>query len=561
MCPVVLSSSAAATNKPAQLPQPPIPPPVYPPLPPDGAAPPAQPVESTCDAKHFQDANGCAVPRSKAPSTAAPAAPAAAAGGVADCDNSDDQTDVAPRAVKRARTSSLSRLPPPRAFDANRVRVTVVEDVETCLERIASELDEHSFELTKLERGSKFWAAAGAVVAAASPVPVVVASAPVASAASAADTVSAHNPSISQSSVGSSSSAEEVAVASQRTVLSVSSSASASVSVSNAAIAAAAVAASNVGVAKAESESNGKRAIPLQQRIMTLLHKCNRKDLIASVSQKNSVRLEAVGRRGAHLWLSVMPVESALSLSNGEFMSAMRHLLGLSPIASDWHCRCGRVAEAGHFHACNRVHGPATNTRHETVISELSSFARSHLSLHVEQAPSIAAASGDLIPGERHVVPDVVFRGADLQLAIDVSFVFTESEGRLVQMSEHGRSAHDLIRRELSQRARAKAVKYKAVCEREQMDFEAFVGDSHGTLDASALAVIYRLVKYGADQLGLNSIELRSYFMRRVAVAVQRGNARLDRHALALSRGGYGAAVALGYAQPRSGSLGGAREL
>ena len=90
------------------------------------------------------------------------------------------------------------------------------------------------------------------------------------------------------------------------------------------------------------------------------------------------------------------------------------------------------------------------------------------------------------------------------------------------------------------------------------MTFEPFVLDSHGALGASARRVITTLTKYGADQLGEVESELRSYCMRRVAIAVQRGNARLDRQAVAMSRNSYGAAVAMGYVQPRPGGVGGA---
>jgi hypothetical protein len=282
---------------------------------------------------------------------------------------------------------------------------------------------------------------------------------------------------------------------------------------------------------------------------------------LKSVSLKDAVRLTACARNGAHSWLTVHPLEEALQLSNGEMVSATRHMFGLSPIpeSSSWYCRCGAMVEAGHFHACNRVHGPATNTRHETVVAELATFALSHLQMHVERAPSIATADGCLIEGARHVVPDVVFRGVGLSFAIDVSFVYSESDGRVRRalLSEET-DLKKFVSMAMGERSREKVKKYEASCNEQDLRFTPFIADSHGALDASAKRVIDLLVSYGAAELGRARIDMDLYLRRRVAIAIQRGNARLDRHALRLTRGGYGRAIALGYAQPRPGDVGGA---
>ncbi len=70
--------------------------------------------------------------------------------------------------------------------------------------------------------------------------------------------------------------------------------------------------------------------------------------------------------------------------------------------------------------------------------------------------------------------------------------------------------------------------------------------ESHGFVSRSAVDVLDRLALYGGPVLGCNAYELRGYFKRRVAIAIQRGNAALDRAGLQLSRNSYGAAVASG---------------
>ena len=72
--------------------------------------------------------------------------------------------------------------------------------------------------------------------------------------------------------------------------------------------------------------------------------------------------------------------------------------------------------------------------------------------------------------------------------------------------------------------------------------------------------VLERLVSYGANMLGSDPVALKSYVRRRLAVAIQRGNARLDQQAVAMSRRGFGAAVAAGYAVPRSALVGAAAD-
>jgi hypothetical protein len=304
----------------------------------------------------------------------------------------------------------------------------------------------------------------------------------------------------------------------------------------------------------------------LQFDIMAVVHKRNAFDLSVQYKSsahtfKDAVRLAACSRDSAHSWLTVHPLEAALQLSNGEMVSAVRHMFGLSPLAAEWFCRCGASVEAGHFHTCNRVHGPATNTRHETVVAELATFGLSHLQLHVERAPPIATADGCLIEGARHVVPDVVFRGAGLSLAIDVSFVYSESDGRIrAPLVSADTDFTKCVWSAMGERTKEKNRKYELACERQELVFSAFVADSHGVLDASAKRVIEQLVSYGAAELGCNKLDLSLYLRRRVAIAIQRGNARLDRHAVQMSRGGYGRAIALGYAQQRVGEVGGAAD-
>ncbi len=76
--------------------------------------------------------------------------------------------------------------------------------------------------------------------------------------------------------------------------------------------------------------------------------------------------------------------------------------------------------------------------------------------------------------------------------------------------------------------------------------FTPFVVESHGFMLRSAVDVLDQLAMHGGQVLGCNAYELSGYLKRRVAIAIQRGNAVLDRAGLQLSRNSYGAAVASG---------------
>ena len=308
---------------------------------------------------------------------------------------------------------------------------------------------------------------------------------------------------------------------------------------------AAAVAAVNAGLAS--NEDVMERGVKVQKKVVKIAHIAASKRLAARVPLKDAARLAACAARGASLWLTVSPIEVALELTDSEMRSALRHQFGLSPISDEWYCKCGAAAEAGHFHACNRVSGPATYARHESVVSDLLSLGTAQLQMNVAKAPSIAVADGSIVMEEdrsRHIIPDVVFDGAGLTLAIDVSVCYAEAKSNLPKTRrEVGKT---IMFSALAKRAAAKVNKYRGSCAEQDIRFEPFVLESHGAMHSSASAVLDDLVKYGAAVLGCEEAELSGYMRRRVAIALQRGNAKLDRMAVMKSRNSYGAAVARG---------------
>ena len=292
----------------------------------------------------------------------------------------------------------------------------------------------------------------------------------------------------------------------------------------------------------------------VQKEISKLLHSAACARLEATGSIKDAVRLSACREATAWLWQTVIPVEDALELTDSEMRSALRHQYGLSPLVSEWYCKCGASVGAGHFHSCNRVSGPATYSRHEAIVSDLSALGVGQLMMNVAKAPAMSVADGSIVLEEdgarQQIVPDVVFDGAGLTLAIDVTVCYSETASNLP--SERARADKKVVDA-LAKRAQAKAQKYGASCAEQGVEFLPFVLESHGGLHDSAVSVLTRLAKYGANVIGCREGELLGYMKRRVAIALQRGNAKLDRMALTKSRNSYGAAVARGLVVPRDG--------
>jgi hypothetical protein len=203
----------------------------------------------------------------------------------------------------------------------------------------------------------------------------------------------------------------------------------------------------------AEDELTGEqRKLHVQHALTRFVVAAQRDVLLAAMARRGDAqgvgRVVNCSRDKAWLWQLVMPVERSLELSNGEFVAAQRHMLGLSPLSVGWSCKCGEPAGAGHFHTCNRVVGTATVMRHDVIANTLAALVRENTSALAVTKPSIGA--GSALRVEEHerareaaaegkpqrLVPDVQFDdpAGQLHLATDVSVVFGESPGRVTEV-------------------------------------------------------------------------------------------------------------------------------
>ena len=299
---------------------------------------------------------------------------------------------------------------------------------------------------------------------------------------------------------------------------------------------------------KEKEEEDGSAAKEVQRRVTGVLHGLLLDELIADSPLSSAARVTNCSLRNAWRWLLVCPVERCFVLTDTEMRSALRHQYGLGAVGDGlYYCKCGASMEAGHPHVCNRVSGPSTFARHEAVVSELSAAAEAHAQLSVARQPAMAfvdrVAAGEAAKKSSRVVPDILFDGPAFTCATDVSVVYGEAKSHLPSALKGVRKQ---AMKECKAREGVKHQKYAQSCKAMGASFVPFVVESHGYLGNEAVKLINSLAHHASEVMGVEEKELAGYLQRRVAVAVQRGNAWLDRTAMQRSRNSFGAAVAMG---------------
>jgi hypothetical protein len=281
----------------------------------------------------------------------------------------------------------------------------------------------------------------------------------------------------------------------------------------------------------------------------------------SDMTVKDIARLVHCGMDDAPLWLTVVPYEDALVLTNREVCAALRHMFGLRPTDRPQYCKCGSPMSHGHAHTCNRVLGPATTHRHDTVCAEL--CALSQLCCHVQAQVEPRLNGVDPDNGESFVLePDVLMEGmGDFKVAVDVTFVYGESNSYLPEFDAkaNGDCDGDAMRESsvralmetMVRRSVAKSKKYQSECVSRELEFEPFVIESHGYCGESVTRVLERMAGYAVSNFGGCFSAVLGYMRRRIAIAIQRGTARLDVDAIGRSAHSFGALEARGFAVRR----------
>ena len=113
----------------------------------------------------------------------------------------------------------------------------------------------------------------------------------------------------------------------------------------------------------------------------------------------------------------------------------------------------------------------------------------------------------------KHLIPDILFAGADLSVCTDVTVLLGEAKSRL-QCAKPVEKAHMRLRKACKTREREKKRKYDESCKQMDAKFEPFVVESHGFLAAGAVQLLDQLAGYGAEVLCLPFPELKGHLVQ-----------------------------------------------
>ena len=266
----------------------------------------------------------------------------------------------------------------------------------------------------------------------------------------------------------------------------------------------------------------------LQRRFTAVWDNAFSSSLFTSLKDAGRARILSLRNRPAGLWLSTLPTFTSYALSNQQFQIALRLRLGLKqhPMLSDV-CVCGEslAEDPSHFLGCQRLAPRSVTRRHNSIVHTLARLAREFgVEMHVEPRESRHMVDGK----DRH--PDL--RSYRLNALVDVAIVHpcarTYVAGAAVVRGSAAKT-----------RERDKHRKYDECAKREGVPFYSFILEGFGLIGSEAVKYVDALISAESTHPSYitDPRQMRPYFMRTLAFALQRGNAGIVTEGLDLNLG------------------------
>jgi hypothetical protein len=239
-------------------------------------------------------------------------------------------------------------------------------------------------------------------------------------------------------------------------------------------------------------------------------------------------RMDALRQPGSADWLTVMPTEARLRLSDVHWRWAAQLRLGLQlPTLSDTCHGCNKTGlapgDGWHLLSCSGGTGRIT-ARHDEVVNILSRLARLIGAVSLTEPVDLDADSDKR--------PDLEIHLPKKTLLVDVSFVHPSAQSYLKAVAKRGVEAVG------DQRDAVKHAKYDAIAARHDMKFAGFVMYTLGGWHKSAIGVM-NAMRQAVEPVfcPLSPLDWAHQLKDHIAIAVQRGNADImvtaaqrDRH-------------------------------
>lgn len=238
-------------------------------------------------------------------------------------------------------------------------------------------------------------------------------------------------------------------------------------------------------------------------------------------------RLISSSASNASAWLTVIPYSPELSLSDDDYILAIRHRLGLPsadglPMKCAHPCNATLTSDASHFHSCQQQKRTSITARHDLIVRTLAKlFRQVGAVVHIEPR----------IYGSERLRPDMDITFPDRTLMLDVAVTHPASPSRT--------SSTPLAAAAYTEKA--KYTKYTALAARQAATFLPFVLESYGAFGKRANEVLRILRKAAKNTLLALSSELTvdsfaAHAARTLSVALQKGNALIGRRGATMAR-------------------------
>jgi len=248
---------------------------------------------------------------------------------------------------------------------------------------------------------------------------------------------------------------------------------------------------------------------------------------IESTGPDMRVLLQATSAKASYAWLLAVPqqdCEDDLTLDNTDLRIALALRLGTSPAHPDLAkhlgmCPCERVCLAdnpSHALACKHNQGFVTQ-RHDQVVATLARYAR------IAELPCKMEPSGTELQGQPHNKPDLRITLANKRTYVDA---------RIVNCLAPSNRARALTQLAVADKAaKDKTTKWAPKANAVGATFVPFVAETPGGLHKQAVGLIKAIAAACSDYAMYSRLEMLTTLTQAVAVAIQRGNARILKEA------------------------------
>ncbi len=222
-------------------------------------------------------------------------------------------------------------------------------------------------------------------------------------------------------------------------------------------------------------------------------------------------RITSLCRKLASAWLGVFPEDAETTIQDDQWSICVRHHLDL-PLASVMpkNCACGAVLAAKsrcHLMTCKHQRGNGHIQRHDAVLKVIQNA--------INNAGGRAYVQVRDLSDAKRLRPDLECAIGDKNLLADVQVIHPATRSRLRQ------------RQPTANAAREKSAKYRALYgeQKAHADFVPLIFETYGGFGKSARDFCSR-VSEQAVASGFSSRRAVASLISRVAIAIQRGNAR-----------------------------------